>query len=85
MKIEGRNSVYELLKTDKEIEDFFKSKKLNLEATLDEEYAYKNADFVVVSTPTNYDINKSYFDTTSVESVIKKIIKNLKSCKNVLI
>lgn len=60
---------------DKEIEDFFKSKKLNLEATLDEEYAYKNADFVVVSTPTNYDSNKNYFDTTSVESVIKKIIK----------
>lgn len=60
---------------DKEIEDFFKSKKLNLEATLDEEYAYKNADFVVVSTPTNYDSNKNYFDTTSVDSVIKKIIK----------
>ena len=60
---------------DKEIEDFFKNKKLNLEATLDDEYAYKDADFVIVSTPTNYDTNKNYFDTASVESVIKKIIK----------
>jgi len=60
---------------DKEIEDYLANKKLNLTATLDGESAYKNADIVVISTPTNYDENKNYFDTSSVEAVIEKVIE----------
>ena len=50
---------------DAEIEDYLKNKKLNLVATTDAETAYSNADFVIISTPTNYDPNKNYFDTSS--------------------
>lgn len=60
---------------DKEIEEFLATKKLNLFATTDKEVAIKDADFVIVSTPTNYDPYTHYFDTTSVESAIKDIIK----------
>lgn len=60
---------------DAEIEDYLKSKKLNLVATTDAEAAYSNADFVIISTPTNYDPNKNYFDTSSVEAVIKLVIE----------
>jgi len=60
---------------DNEIEDFLKNKKLNLKATLDKEVAFKNAKFIVISTPTNYDENKNYFDTSSVEECIESIIK----------
>ena len=59
---------------DKEIEEFFKNKKLNLKATLDYKEAFKNAEFIVISTPTNYDDEKNYFDTSSVEDIIKKVI-----------
>ena len=59
---------------DREIEQYFKEKKLNLKATIDYKEAFKNAKFIIVSTPTNYDDKKNYFDTTSVEDVIKKII-----------
>lgn len=58
---------------DKEIEEYLKTKKLSLLATLDKELAYKNAKFVIVSTPTNYDPVLNYFDTTSVDSVIKDV------------
>lgn len=60
---------------DKEIEDFLKNKNLNLKATLDKEEAFKNADFVVISTPTNYDETKNYFDTSSVEETIETVLK----------
>ncbi len=60
---------------DREIEEYLAEKKLNLTATLDGETAYKNADIVVISTPTNYDENKNYFDTSSVEAVIEKVIE----------
>lgn len=60
---------------DKEIEDFLNTKKLNLEATLDAEYAYKDADFIVVAAPTNYDSKRNYFDTSAVENVIELAMK----------
>ncbi len=60
---------------DKEIEDFLKNKDLNLKATLDKVEALKGAKFVVISTPTNYDENKNYFDTSSVEETIKSVLE----------
>lgn len=61
---------------DKEIESYLSEKKLDLTATLDAASAYKNADFVVIATPTNYDSEKNYFDTSAVEAVIKLVIEN---------
>ena len=59
---------------DKEIEEYLATKKLYLEATTDGDSAYKDAELVIISTPTNYDEKKNYFDTSSVESVIKQVI-----------
>lgn len=59
---------------DKEIEDFLKNKKLNLRATIDYKEAFKDAEFIVISTPTNYDDEKNHFDTSSVEDIIQKVI-----------
>ncbi len=59
---------------DKEIEEYLATKKLDLVATVDGASAYKDAELVIISTPTNYDPNKNYFDTSSVESVIKQVI-----------
>ena len=56
---------------DKEIEKYLKNKTLKLKATLDREKALKDADFIVISTPTNYDNEKHFFDTSSVEEIIK--------------
>lgn len=60
---------------DKEIEHFLATKELNLKATTNSEEAYKDADFVIISTPTNYDPEKNYFDTKSVEAVIEDVLK----------
>ena len=59
---------------DEYIETYFKEKKLNLHATLDYKEAFSGAKFVIISTPTNYDEKTNYFDTSSVEDVIKKVI-----------
>ena len=59
---------------DKEIEEFFKTKTLKLKATLDYKEAFKDAEFIVISTPTNYDDEKNFFDTSSVEDIIQKVI-----------
>lgn len=60
---------------DKEIEEYLTEKKLNLTSTTDGDSAYKDAEFVIISTPTNYDEKKNYFDTSSVESVIQQVIE----------
>lgn len=59
---------------DKEIKEYLKDKPLNLTATLDGEAAYKDAEFVIIAAPTNYDPKKDYFDTSAVESVIELIM-----------
>jgi UDPglucose 6-dehydrogenase len=58
---------------DKEIQEYLATKDLNLTATTDAHKAYEGADFVIISTPTNYDSEKNYFDTSSVEAVIKVV------------
>lgn len=60
---------------DDYIEKYLAEKELDLEATLDAEYAYKDADFVVIAAPTNYDSKKNYFDTSAVEAVIKLVMQ----------
>ena len=60
---------------DEYIEKYLKEKELNLTATLDAESAYKDADFVVIAVPTNYDSKKNFFDTSAVEAVIKLVIE----------
>lgn len=60
---------------DKEIEEYLCEKKLNLTATTDAVKAYQGAEFIIISTPTNYDPKLNYFDTSSVESVIEKVLE----------
>ena len=60
---------------DEYIEKYLAEKNLDLTATLDAEFAYKDADFVVIAAPTNYDSKKNYFDTSAVEAVIQLVIK----------
>lgn len=61
---------------DDYIEKYLAEKELDLEATLDAEYAYKDADFVVIAAPTNYDSKKNYFDTSAVETVIRLVMQH---------
>ena len=60
---------------DKEIQEYLATKDLNLTSTTDAKKAYENADFVIISTPTNYDPKMNYFDTSSVEAVIKLVLE----------
>lgn len=60
---------------DSEIESYFANKKLKLTATLDAEAAYRDADFVIIAVPTNYDSHKNFFDTSAVEEVIALVTK----------
>ena len=60
---------------DREIEEYLAEKELDLTATLDYENAYKQSDLIVISTPTNYDEQQNYFDTSSVETVIEQVLK----------
>ena len=60
---------------DKEIEEYLSNHKLNLTATTDAEAAYSKAEFIIIATPTNYDPEKNYFDTSSVENVIETVLK----------
>ena len=59
---------------DKEIEEYLAEKDLNLTATLDGDSAYRDADFIIIAAPTNYDPDKNYFNTSAVESVIEQVI-----------
>ena len=60
--------------SDTEIEDYLKNKPLNLTATLDKEKAYQGADYVVIATPTDYDVETNYFNTNSIEAVIQDVL-----------
>ena len=61
---------------DEYIEKYFKEKELNLKATLDYKESFDGAKFIIISTPTNYDDEKNYFDTSTVEDIIQKV-KNM--------
>ena len=59
---------------DEYIEKYFAEKELNLKATLDYKEAFEGAEYVIISTPTNYDAEKNFFDTSTVEDIIEKVI-----------
>lgn len=73
-KVEKLNARISPIKDD-ELENYLKTRPLNLTATTDESAAYSGADFVIISTPTNYDPAQNFFDTSSVESVIKSVMR----------
>jgi len=61
--------------TDKEIQDYLNTKNLNLTATTDKQKAYKNAEYIIIATPTDYDTERNYFDTSSVDGVTKDVLE----------
>lgn len=71
-KVEKINNRISPIK-DEYIEKYFKERKLNLKATLDYKEAFRDSEFVIISTPTNYDEKRNFFDTSSVEDIIKKV------------
>jgi len=71
-KVEMINNKISPIKDD-EIEKFLKTKQLNLKATLDYRQAFQGAEYIIISTPTNYDDEKNFFDTSSVEDIIQKV------------
>ena len=73
-KVEKINSGISPIK-DREIEDYLAHKKLRLTATVDREAAYREAEFVIIATPTNYDPERNYFDTSAVEDVIETVLQ----------
>lgn len=73
-KVEKINKGISPIKDD-HIEEYLKAKQLNLRATVDSIKAYKSAEFVIISTPTNYDDERNFFDTSSVESVAEQVVK----------
>ena len=63
---------------DAKITEFFETKILNLQDTLDKKHAYKNSDYVVIATPTDYDIESNLFDTSLIETVIEDVLNGKK-------
>lgn len=82
-KVEKINNKISPIK-DEYIEKYLKEKKLNLTATTDGKKAYKDADFVIIATPTNYDSNKNFFDCSAVESVIEMVLSVNKNAMMVI-
>jgi len=82
-KVEKLNNKISPIK-DTDIENYLANKDLNLIATLDQELAFKDAEFVIIATPTDYDSTKDFFDTSSVESVINNVI-NINSQATIII
>ena len=71
--------------SDEYIEDYLKNKSTNLQATTNKKTAYFDSDFIVIATPTDYDAVKNTFDTSSIEIVIKDILKNKKNDPTIII